>query len=57
MILCTGYSQLIDAQKAKEKGIQALVMKPILISEMDAAIRRVLQKDPPEPAPPHAERS
>jgi DNA-binding NtrC family response regulator len=57
VILCTGYSQLIDAQKAKEKGIQALVMKPILINEMDAAIRRVLQKDPPEPERPHAERN
>jgi PAS domain S-box-containing protein len=57
VILCTGYSQLIDAQKAKEKGIQALVMKPILINEMDEAIRRVLQKDPPEPERPHAERS
>jgi len=57
VILCTGYSQLIDAQKAKEKGIHALVMKPILISEMDAAIRRVLQKDPPAPPRPHPERS
>ncbi len=55
VILCTGYSQLIDAQKAKEKGIQALVMKPILINEMDDAIRRVLKKDPSEPARPLAE--
>jgi CheY-like chemotaxis protein/anti-sigma regulatory factor (Ser/Thr protein kinase) len=42
VILCTGYSQLIDPEKAKEKGIKALVMKPILITEMDAAIRSAL---------------
>jgi PAS domain S-box-containing protein len=42
VILCTGYSQLIDPEKAKEKGIKALVMKPILINEMDAAIRSAL---------------
>jgi CheY-like chemotaxis protein/two-component sensor histidine kinase len=50
VILCTGYSQLIDAEKAREKGIKALVMKPILINEMDAAIRRALTKDPPAAA-------
>jgi PAS domain S-box-containing protein len=55
VILCTGYSQLIDAQKAEEKGIKALVMKPILINEMDEAIRRALTKDPPAPARPQAE--
>ncbi len=42
VILCTGYSQLINPEKAKEKGIKALVMKPILINEMDDAIRSVL---------------
>lgn len=47
VILCTGYSQLIDAEKAREKGIKALVMKPILINEMDEAIRKALTKDPP----------
>jgi two-component system, cell cycle sensor histidine kinase and response regulator CckA len=46
VILCTGYSQLIDAEKAREKGIGALVMKPILITELDEAIRRVLKKGP-----------
>jgi hypothetical protein len=45
---------LIDAQKAQEKGIRALVMKPILIDEMDDAIRRVLRKDPAEPPRPPA---
>jgi len=44
VIICTGYSQLIDRRRAREKGIRALVMKPILISEIADAIRRVLKK-------------
>jgi CheY-like chemotaxis protein len=52
VILCTGYSQLIDAEKAREKGIKALVMKPILINEMNDAICRVLKKDPAATAGP-----
>ncbi len=44
VILCTGYSQMIDHRHAKEKGIRALVMKPILISELAGAIRAVLEK-------------
>jgi PAS domain S-box-containing protein len=44
VILCTGYSQMIDQRRAKEKGIRALVMKPILISEIAGAIRAVLNK-------------
>jgi hypothetical protein len=41
---------LIDAEKAREKGIKALVMKPILINEMDDAIRRVLREGQSAPA-------
>jgi PAS domain S-box-containing protein len=51
VILCTGYSQLIDPEKAREKGIKALVMKPILISDMDDAIRKALKKDSPAVLP------
>jgi nitrogen-specific signal transduction histidine kinase/ActR/RegA family two-component response regulator len=47
IILCTGYSQMIDQRRAKEKGIRALVMKPILISEIAGAIRTVLEKNRP----------
>jgi len=42
VIICTGYSQVIDSERAKDKGIRAFVMKPILINEIAAAIRRVL---------------
>ncbi len=43
IILCTGYSQRIDEHRAREKGISALVMKPILVQEIDAAVRRALK--------------
>ncbi len=44
VILCTGYSQLIDQRHVKEKGIRALVMKPILINDIANAIRTVLEE-------------
>ena len=41
IILCTGFSELINAEKAKELGIREYVMKPILISEIALIIRKV----------------
>jgi len=35
---------MIDQRRVKEKGIRALVMKPILINELAGAIRAVLEK-------------
>jgi CheY-like chemotaxis protein len=42
VIICTGYSQSFDQERAKQIGIKAFVMKPILINEIAAAIRGVL---------------
>jgi CheY-like chemotaxis protein len=42
VIICTGYSHIIDPAKAKAKGITALIMKPILIHELAVAIRDAL---------------
>jgi PAS domain S-box-containing protein len=42
VIICTGYSQTIDHERAKQIGIKAFVMKPILINEIADAVRRVL---------------
>ena len=42
VIICTGYSQRIDSERAQRKGIKAFVMKPILINEIGAAIRQAL---------------
>lgn len=43
IILCTGFSELIDKDKAKALGISAFVMKPILMSKIAKVIREVLE--------------
>jgi PAS domain S-box-containing protein len=45
VIICTGYSQAIDQQRAAQIGIKAFVMKPVLIDEIAAAVRKVLGKE------------
>ncbi len=42
VIICTGYSSLINEERAKLLGIAAYVMKPIMKTEMSKTIRKVL---------------
>jgi CheY-like chemotaxis protein len=42
ILLCTGYSQTLNPNQLFPRGIRALIMKPILINELDAAIRKAL---------------
>ncbi len=42
VILCTGFSEHMDDEKAKSIGVSALVMKPVVTKELAIAIRRVL---------------
>jgi CheY-like chemotaxis protein len=42
IILCTGYSERINDEKAKSIGVRALVMKPIVKNELAKTIRKVL---------------
>ena len=44
IILCTGFSEQIDENKAKEIGLRAFVMKPILRREIANTIRKVLDE-------------
>jgi DNA-binding NtrC family response regulator len=44
VILCTGFSETIDADKAKTIGIREFVMKPFTIREMAETIRKALKK-------------
>jgi PAS domain S-box-containing protein len=44
IIICTGYSELVDEEKAKELGLAAYVMKPIDMQETAQAIRKILDK-------------
>ena len=45
VVICTGYSQTVDQERAKQMGIKAFVMKPILINELAAAVRKALDND------------
>jgi CheY-like chemotaxis protein len=42
VILCTGYSEIMTEQKAREMGIHSFIMKPINRTDLGAAIRDVL---------------
>ena len=44
VILCTGFSELIDGKRAKEMGIRAFVMKPIVMEQIAKTIRDVLDR-------------
>lgn len=43
VILCTGFSELIDQDKAKAIGIKAFLMKPVVMAKMAKIIREVLE--------------
>jgi len=44
IILCTGYSETINGDKARKIGIRELVMKPFGVREIAIAIRRALKR-------------
>jgi PAS domain S-box-containing protein len=44
VILCTGFSSMIDEQKALSMGIRTFISKPILKREIAEAIRSILDK-------------
>jgi PAS domain S-box-containing protein len=44
IIMCTGFSHLVDADKAKAAGIRAFAMKPLTKREIARTIRTVLEE-------------
>lgn len=42
IIICTGFSERIDNKKAANLGIEAFLMKPIILSELAKTVRKVL---------------
>jgi DNA-binding NarL/FixJ family response regulator len=44
VIMCTGFSYAVDADKAKAAGIRAFAMKPLTKREIAKTIREVLDK-------------
>ena len=45
IIVCTGYSDRIDTDKANEIGIRELIMKPVIMKDIANCIRRILDED------------
>ena len=43
-ILCTGFSSKIDEVQAAKLGINAFLMKPLNLSKLSQAVRRVLDE-------------
>ena len=46
IILCTGYSSLINEEQAKEFGIKEFVMKPMTKNALSTLLRKVLDQHP-----------
>ena len=44
IIICSGYSAIVDEEKAKELGLAAYVMKPIAMRETAQTIRKILDR-------------
>ena len=44
VIMCTGFSPLVDADSAEAAGVRAFALKPLTKTEIAAAIRRVLDR-------------
>jgi PAS domain S-box-containing protein len=44
IILCTGFSHTIDAEKAQAQGIDAFLMKPLVPRDLGLAIQHVLEQ-------------
>ena len=42
IIMCTGFSEVVPPEKAKEMGIKEYIMKPFLNRELAVSIRRIL---------------
>jgi CheY-like chemotaxis protein len=51
IIVCTGYSDRIDADIASDIGIRELVMKPVVMKDIAHCIRRLLDERIAQPDP------
>ncbi len=45
IILCTGFSEKINEERARELGVRGYLMKPVVKREMAEMIRKVLDED------------
>ena len=49
IILCTGFSHIMNAEKAKAMGIDAFLMKPLVARDWVSTIQQVLEHRTPQP--------
>ena len=55
VVVCTGYNEHIDSERARALGIGALVMKPFLKDDLADLVRALLDRaPPPQPCTPPA---
>lgn len=45
VVMCTGYSERFVEEQAAEMGIREYLRKPVLVDEIDRAIRRALNAE------------
>jgi PAS domain S-box-containing protein len=45
IIICTGFNEKIDSEKAKASGAKGFIMKPIIKAELAKIVRKVLDDD------------
>jgi len=45
VILCTGFSHKMTEKKAKQHGIKAFLMKPLVLRDLASTVRKVLDQD------------
>ena len=45
IILCTGYSSTVSAEKARAVGVRGFAMKPLVKSEIGKVIRKILEEE------------
>ena len=44
IILCTGFSHVINAEKARTMGIDAFCIKPLVVRDLAVTIQQVLEQ-------------
>ena len=44
IILCTGYSEVINGESARENGIREFLQKPVSMTQLSACIRNILDE-------------
>jgi len=45
IIICTGFNENIDAEKAESLGIQGFLMKPVVLKDLANMVRKVLDRE------------